>query len=326
MNVLIFTRSPEHGSSITAKHWNDALGRNGLKELKHRLTICHSEADLAGHLAEADIIVSSRADLRHIVVPDNTAARYIFFAFAGVDHLAPFDWVPAGAHVVNNSGATGRAIGEYAITALLLLSNGIAYGRERDFASSAARKGFASLAGRTVTIVGAGGVGGAVAAMCGAFRMEVSGVRRSGREHPDFKAMYSPSDLANAIGESEFVVIACPVTAETRGLFDAAVIARMKPGAFLINIARGSIVDEDAVCDAVERGALGGAVLDVVSTSASVPGARVHNTPGILVTPHVSGDDKHHFIANSLDVCLINLKQFIEGREPGNAIDFDIGY
>jgi phosphoglycerate dehydrogenase-like enzyme len=325
MRVLIYTRPPEHGSSITRRHWDGALRRAGLDALEHELVLCHAEDDLMHHLPSADMVVSSKADLRKFLSPSCTGLKLIFFAFAGVDHLAPFDWVPDEAFVVNNSGATAQAIGEYTIFALQLLANGIVRGAPV-FSRVAPRDGFASLAGRSVTIVGAGGVGSGVAAMCKAFRMNVSGVRRSGRTHPSFDTMYPPSQIHAAVGHSDFVVIACPVTHETRGFFDASVIASMKPGGGLINIARGAIVDEDAVCDAIDSGVLGGAILDVVSASASDPHARVRNTPGILVTPHVSGDDKLHFIDNSLDVCMSNLRQFINGEQPCNAVDFELGY
>jgi len=325
MKVLIYTRPPDHGSSITARHWNAALRRNGMERLEHELVLCHSCDGLADHLPSSDIVVSSKADLRAYLSVAPANIKLIFFAFAGVDHLAPFDWVPAGAYVVNNSGATGRAIGEFTIFALQILANGIV-GRERPpFVFSASQSGFASLAGLSVTVVGAGGAGRGVAAMCRAFRMTVHGVRRSGLEDPNFDTMAPASQLGTAIAGSDFVIIACPVTSETRGLFDRSMIACMKPGACLVNVARGAIVDEEAVCDAVESGALGGAVLDVVTASAG-PAARVRNTPGILVTPHVSGDDKHHFIDNSLDVFMTNLRQLQDSKVPDNAVDFDLGY
>jgi len=326
MKILIYTRSPEHGSSITRRHWTSALERNEMQSLDHELVFCHSEESLAAHMASADVIVSSRANLRDLISPTEVRPKLIFFAFAGVDHLAPFDWVPKGTYVVNNSGASGRAIGEYTIFALHLLANGVLGAKGAEFVASATDHGFAPLAGRSVTIIGAGGVGAAVAEMCKAFRMQVHGVRRSGRPERHFDTMSGASQLESAIGRSEFVVVACPVTAETRNLIDASVIARMKPGGFLVNVARGSIVDEDAVCDAVECGALGGAVLDVVRANASDTGARVRNTPGVLVTPHVSGDDEYHYIDNSLDVFLSNLTQVLDGKEPSNAVDFELGY
>ena len=326
MKILIYTRPPDHGSSITTRHWSSAVRRTGMESLEHEIVLCHSDEDLTRHLDDTDVVVSSKADLRNVVSPDHASVKLIFFAFAGVDHLVPFDWVPDGAYVVNNSGASGYAIGEYAIFALQLLANGIVRPGSSAFVGSASQSGFSSLAGRSATIVGTGGVGGAVAAMCRAFRMNVQGVSRSGRPDRRFDAVHPSSRLEAAIGQSDFVVIACPVTAETRDLFDRPMIARMKPGGYLVNVARGSIVDEEAVCDAVDSGAVGGAVLDVVRASASDADARVRNTPGILVTPHVSGDDERHFIDNSLDIFMVNLREFLEGKKPRNAVDFGLGY
>lgn len=325
MKVLIYTRPPENSSSIGAAHWKDALARNGLSDLDHDLVVCHAAEAAAEHLPTSQVVVSSRADLRALITPAHTATKFIFFAFAGVDHLAPFDWAPSGAWVVNNSGATSRAMGEYAAFALLLLANGHAR-PSSDYLSVVAAKGFASLAGRSVTVVGAGGVGAGVAAMCKTFRMQVRGVRRSGQPAAAFDTMHSPDELGLAVSQSDFVVLACPVTPQTRGLFGAALISQMKPGAGLVNMARSAILDEEALCDALDRGTLSGAVLDVVSAAAREPGSRVRGTPGVIVTPHMSGDDARCFIANSLDVLASNLRQFLANETPSNAVDFSLGY
>jgi phosphoglycerate dehydrogenase-like enzyme len=326
MKVLIYTRPPEFASSITVEHWDRALQRNALHLPDLDIVLCHTSEDLLANLPGTEIVVSSKADLKDFVLPTHTTIKLIFFAFAGVDHLAPFTWVPRSAHVVNNSGATGHAIGEYAVWAMHLLANNIVRGGRRRFIETAAQRGFASLSGRIVTIIGVGGVGSGVAALCKTFRMRVRGVRRSAEPAPSFDETYPADRLEEAMGDAEFVVLACPVTSETRQLFNAAMLARMKPGAFLINVARGAIVDEEALCNAIDNGALGGAVLDVVSAEASKPDARVLNTTGILVTPHVSGDDAHHYIDNSLDVLAHNLRQFLAGDLPANAIDFNLGY
>lgn len=326
MRILIYTRPPDHGSSITRAHWDAALSRNQLSDLPHRLHICHSETDLRDHLPDVQLIVSSKADLRANLSRNCADLRMIFFAFAGVNHLAPFDWVPSGAFVVNNSGASAEPVGDYTIFAMQLLANGLVSGDRDAFATAASQHGFARLAGKRVTIIGAGGLGRGIAARCGTFRMRVCGVRRSGAPAPDFEVMHSPSELEAAVAGADFLVIACPVTAETRDLVDAAVIGRMKAGSFLINVARGGLLDEEALCDAVASRAIGGAVLDVVRPESADPSARVRNTPGILVTPHVSGDDPCAYIDRSLDVLMANLRQLMGGETPANAIDFDLGY
>lgn len=323
MKIIIYTRPPEHASSITRQHWQSALQRNGLSDLSHEILVCHSDVDMASQLMNADMIVSSRADLRTLVSPTNTRLKMIFFAFTGVDHLAPFDWVPNDTYIVNNSGASAVAMGEYAIFAMQLLANGMVRNTPPNLTKTASQRGFASLSGMTATIIGTGGVGCGIAAMCKAFRMNVRGVRRSGAAEVNFDEMHQSTELETAIHETDFVVIACPVTAETRDLIDAPLIGRMKSGSYLINVARGAILDEEALCEAVSNGAIGGAILDVVRGGDH---ARVHSTPGILVTPHVSGDDPHHYIDRSLDVLMANLRQFLENERPHNAINLELGY
>lgn len=275
-------------------------------------------------LPGTDIVLSSLADVRHVLPKAETSARMIFVAFAGVNHLAPFDWVPDGAVLVNNSGATAQNMGEYTVFAAGLLANGVVQTPQEALSQRMPEKGFASLSGKCATIIGTGGVGLGAARMCRAFRMTVTGVNRSGAARDGFDRIFPTENMQAAIAQADFVILACPVTEQTTGLVDAPFLAAMKPGSCLVNVARGQIVDEDALCEAVSTGHLGGAVLDVVTSKGH--GSRIRSTPGILVTPHVSGDDALHYIDNTLDVFFDNLSQLLDGCAPSNRVDPVLGY
>ncbi len=141
-----------------------------------------------------------------------------------------------------------------------------------------------------------------------------------------FSEIGGPEDLDRYLPESDFVVVCCQWTPETNRLFDNQRFAVMKPGSVLVNVARGEIVDEDALADALERGHLRGAVLDVyVGEFEHLPPARLWSDPRVLITPHVSGasdEDRH----GAIDLFCDNLRAYIDGRPLRNVIDWQRGY
>ena len=184
--------------------------------------------------------------------------------------------------------------------------------------------------GKTACVVGAGGIGCQVGRLCAALGMRVVGTRR----HPDpgkplppgFSELRGAGDLDRYLPESDFVVICCQWTPETDRLFDKDRFAAMKPGSVLVNVARGEIVDEDALADTLERGHLRGAALDVyVGEFEHTPPARLWSDPRVLITPHVSGasdQDRH----GAIDLFCDNLRAYLDGRPLRNVIDWKRGY
>jgi phosphoglycerate dehydrogenase-like enzyme len=143
---------------------------------------------------------------------------------------------------------------------------------------------------------------------------------------PGFTELGGPGDLDRYLPESDFVVICCQWTPETNRLFDQSGFALMKEGSVFVNVARGEIVDEDALADALERSHLRGAALDVyVGEFEHPPPARLWSDPRVLITPHVSGasdQDRH----GAIDLFCDNLRAYIDGRPLRNVIDWQRGY
>jgi phosphoglycerate dehydrogenase-like enzyme len=160
--------------------------------------------------------------------------------------------------------------------------------------------------------------------------MRVVGTRR----HPDPSAPLPPGfselggsgDLDRLLSESDFVVICCQWTPETTRLFNKDRFAAMKPGTVLVNVARGEIVDEEALADALQRDHLRGVVLDVYDGEFEhLPPARLWSDPRVLITPHISGasdEDRHR----AIDLFCDNLRAYLEGRPLRNVIDWERGY
>jgi phosphoglycerate dehydrogenase-like enzyme len=224
------------------------------------------------------------------------------------------------------------AIAEYAVAGMLYLTkcfNRVALDRE---SGSFDHRPYRSLLidGKTVCIVGAGGIGQDLGRLCAGLGMHVIGTRRTPQPGAPLPAGFSeiggPADLDQFLGASEFVAICCQWTPETDRLFDTRRLALMKPGSVLVNVARGEIVDEDALYDALQRDHLRGAVLDVyVGEFEHPPPQRLWADPRVMVTPHVSGasDDNRH---RAIDVFCDNLRAYLAGQPLKNVIDWQRGY
>jgi len=186
------------------------------------------------------------------------------------------------------------------------------------------------LRGKTACVVGAGGIGLEVGRLCAALGMRVVGTRR--HPQPDaplpagFSELGGAADLDRFLPDSDFVVICCQWTPETTRLFNHDRFAAMKPGSVLVNVARGEIIDEQALADALQRGSLRGVVLDVyVGEFQHPPPAALWQDKRVLITPHVSGasDDNRH---GAIDVFCDNLRAWLDGAPLRNVIDWQRGY
>ncbi len=186
------------------------------------------------------------------------------------------------------------------------------------------------LHGKTACVVGAGGIGLEVGRLCGALGMRVVGTRR--HPQPDaplptgFSELGGPADLDRLLPDSDFVVICCQWTPETTRLFNHDRFALMKQGSVLVNVARGEIVDEQALADALAGGKLRGVVLDVyVGEFQHAPPEALWKDPRVIITPHISGasDENRH---GAIEIFCDNLRAWLDGAPLRNVIDWQRGY
>jgi phosphoglycerate dehydrogenase-like enzyme len=186
------------------------------------------------------------------------------------------------------------------------------------------------LEGKTLCVVGAGGIGREVGRLGAALGMRVIGTRR----HPDpheklpsgFSVLGGTDDLERFLAESDFVAVCCQWTEETTNLINAARLAAMKRGVVLVNVARGEIIDEEALADALARDHLRGVVLDVyVGEFDRPPPEKLWRDPRVLITPHISGasDESRH---GGVDLFCENLRAYLDGSPLRNVIDWERGY
>ena len=213
------------------------------------------------------------------------SVRWLHVGGSGVEHLAPW---PDRVQVTNSAGVLAPFLAETALAALLSLTTGLhGYGAQQRQRVWAPRR-FRPLAGRTLLVVGLGATGGALAERARALGMRVVGVRASGAAHPAAEAVHRPDALPRLLPAADVVSLHVRLTAETHHLIGASALAAMKPGALLLNSARGGVVDTGALLAALARGHLGGAWLDVFETEPLPADHPLWSLPNVLVTPHAA--------------------------------------
>jgi phosphoglycerate dehydrogenase-like enzyme len=251
---------------------------------------------------------------------------------AGASNLLTGDLWGSDVTVTTSRGLGNTlAIAEYAVAGIMYVAKSFhRIAIERDAAAFNARAYRPwLLEGKTVCVVGAGGIGLDVGRLCAALGMRVVGTRRHRPDPPlppGFAEIGGAGELDRFLPDSDIVVICCQWTPETTRLFNKDRFAAMKPGSILVNVARGEIVDEDALADALEHDHLRGAALDVyVGEFEHKPMPRLWSDPRVLITPHISGasdQDRH----GAIELFRDNLRAYIDGRQLRNVIDWERGY
>lgn len=292
----------------------------------HTLSFADDADGFMAHIADAQaLIISSRA-LRQFCRKLGPALRLIFCTSAGLESLAPFDWLPEGVALLNNSGVHGPRAGEYVAMALLMLQ---ARMPAMIAAQQAQRwdKHYASvLAGHHLAVIGTGDLGAAGARAARLFAMRTTGIRTRAEPHPDFDAVVAVADLDRVLPGAGFLLLAAPLTPKSHGMLDRRRLELLPKGACIINIGRGALLDQAALCDLLDSGHLGGAVLDVFVAEPIPPGDRLWTTRNLVVTPHIAADDPATYARASVAIFLRNLAQFQAGGVMSNRFDTQRGY
>jgi len=245
-----------------------------------------------------------------------------------VRHGVGLDMIPVeratarGIVVANLPGSNTTAVVEYCLAAMLHLRR-----RLTEMDSVLRSKGWSSarpmaddgseVRATSCGIVGVGAIGAQLAGVVQALGMQTIGLTRRPEALPvGVKAV----DKATLIRESDVIVMCCPLTSETRGMIDAAALALAKPGAILINVARGPVVDTAALIDALKRGALGGAALDVHDVQPLPADASIFSAPNVLLTPHIAGStatSMHRMSSGAVD----DMIKLLRGEAPSHPVN-----
>jgi phosphoglycerate dehydrogenase-like enzyme len=312
--------------SFSEAMWAAACDRAGPIGLGHDVSIGTTAEDFAAAIQGAEALIADAGVMRAQMPFTAPRLKLVFATNAGLDALAPYDWLPHGAMLLNNSGAHAAKAGEFGLMALLMLANRVPkmvtqqrQGRWEEVWGNV-------LAGRTVTVIGLGTLGAAVAGHAARFGMVVTGVRANPAPHPDCVRVVGTDALDSVLPNTEFLVLACPLTPATRGIMDGRRVGLLPAGAGVVNIGRGALLDQDALCDRLDAGTLSGAVLDVFTPEPIPAGHRLWTTPDLIVSPHTSADDPNTYNPMSLDIFFKNLCAWQDGKPLPNRFDFERGY
>ncbi len=250
--------------------------------------------------------------------------RWLSSVGAGMDRW-PLDVLRArGVVVTNGAGLASIPIAEYTVACMLAVCRGIesilAANRRGEWDSKS--PGDRELNGSQALIVGYGHIGQAIAQRLRPFGVEVTGVRR----RPDGTPGVIAADQWRArLHEFDWVILANPLTDETRHQISGGEVAGMKPDAWIVNIARGALIDDDALLPALREGRIGGAILDAFTVEPLPADSEYWRLENVIVTPHISWKSGH-FKPRAAALFLANLDRFRRGEKPANVVDLDAGY
>jgi phosphoglycerate dehydrogenase-like enzyme len=301
--------------------WRAAIARRPALAPRIEARIGDTADDFAREIQAADVLFAASAEVKANFPRAAPNLKLIFCTSAGLDRLAPYDWLPKGVALLNNSGVHAHKAGDWCLMAILMLVNNMPRfaTAQREKRWDKAYSGVA--AGRTVVVIGVGDIGGAAAARARQFGMKVVGVRARPALHPACDEVVGADKLDAVLPRADVLLLAAPLTPETKGILSRQRIALMKPEAGVVNLGRGGLVDQDALCDALEAGKLAGAVLDVFTPEPLPADSRVWTTRNLVVSPHVSADNPATYTPLSIDLLLDNLACWVEGKKLPNQID-----
>ena len=274
---------------------------------------------LEARLPEADVLVISGL-WRDALLDRAPKLRYIQSIGAGTDQFSRDALARRGIRLASARGVNARAVAEHAIALMLALSRRLPEARDnqagrlwRGMIGDLARRED-ELGGKTLLVVGLGDIGSRLARLAKAFDMRVVGLRRdpaAGAGAAD--AVHAMTALGSLLPEADFVVLTCPLTPETEKLIDAAALARMKPSAYLVNVARGRVADEKALVEALSTGRIAGAALDVTAEEPLPPESPLWGMEHVLVTPHTAGETRR-YEDNVIEILRENLDRLWRGE------------
>ena len=274
--------------------------------------------DLRDRIGEADVLVVSGL-WRNELIPLAPELAFVQSVSAGTDQYSRDALRAAGIRGASAQGVNERAVAEHAIALILAVARKIPEARDnqsarqwRPMIGELSRRED-ELGGKTVTIVGMGRIGSRLATLCRAFDMIVTGVKRDVTQGAGAADRVVPqTQLLDAVGDADFVVLTCPLTPETENLVDARILAAMKPTAHLVNVARGKVVDEEALIAALNAGTIAGAALDTVREEPLPATSALWTFPNVLITPHSAGETRR-YEDNVIDLLIENLDRIRRG-------------
>ncbi|MCL4863397.1 MAG: D-2-hydroxyacid dehydrogenase [Caldilineaceae bacterium] len=313
------------------------LGEGVLRQLAEAhpdvmVFFAEDKVDFTTLAAEADAaLVSPPFTIPSEWLATGARLRWVQAATAGVDFLlTPALRTAPHVAITSTKGPMGPLMAEHVVMLMLALARDLPGflqdQAERRWRHMMDERPMAQLFEKTIAILGVGAVGGNLARMCKAgFGMTVLGLARRRRNDPHVDRYFDREGLHAALAQADFVALTLPLTPATERIIDEAALAAMKPAAYLVNVSRGGLVDEEALAAALRSGRLAGAGLDATAVEPLPAGSPLWEIPNVIITPHVA-PARDRLGEHMVDFWCENIRRFAEGRELLGLVDRLAGY
>ncbi len=305
----------------------DYLGRIAESLADHEFVVCRDLDSIKREIVDADVLICWR------VTPEVFACakklRWIQFGSAGIDHTTFPELLASDVVLTTMTGIHVIPLAEHVLAQMLALTRRLDLALKLQMEHRYERAELAwtagELWGKTLGIVGLGNIGTAIAKLASAFGMRVVGTKRTVTKVDAVDKVYPPEGLCEILPEVDYLVLVVPLTGETNELIGRREIEMMKEGSYLINVARGAMIDHDALGVALRSGRLAGAALDVFPQEPLPSDSPIFDLPNVILTPHTAGSARRYGQRAS-DVFKRNLKVFLAGEKMVNVYDRQKGY
>jgi phosphoglycerate dehydrogenase-like enzyme len=327
MNIVVGVVSP-NAAWVLPRPFIDELRRDFPQ---HTFLDVWDRESLRQALLDGDAAFAAFVD--RDIVPGLTRLKWVQAPAVGVGHILSEEMIASPIVLTSARGVRARAIAEHVIGMAIALARQLPWvmAKRRDrtwnLDEIEASGSIRTLQQRLMGIVGLGSIGLEVAWAASGFGMRVWGIRKRVDDPlpPLLERVLPPDRLHELLASSDVVVLSAPLTPETRQLINADTLAVMKRGAFLINIGRGRLIDDEAVAAALRSGQLGGAALDVFTREPLDPASPFWDLPNVIVTPHMSGAMEDYWTP-LVALFAENLRRFEQGQPLLNVVDKRAGY
>jgi len=324
--LLIFLASPHKIWDLDPKY--PELLRERFPELE--VVAAKDKEESLRHLPEAEILYGWSLPEKHL--PLARALKWIHIPSAGVEDSLYPALVDSPIRITCSRGISSAALADHAFGMILAFSRGLAVAI-REGSSKWIRTRFfdadpmpVELDGKTLGILGFGSIGRELARRGRGFGMRIHALKRHRvEEEPLADRVFSPKELEPFLASADYLVVTLPLTPETRGILDEKRLAVMKPSAVLVNIARGGLIRQDALIDALQSGRLVGAGLDVFEQEPLPADSPLYRMSNVVLTPHIAGLHPN-YLDRATSLFIVNLARYLKGESLLHEVDKRAGY
>lgn len=287
-----------------------------------------NSAEAAGDfLAAAEIIVASNWEFPSELFRRAKSLKWLHSVSAGIEKLLYPEMMESDILLTNARGIFDGLVMEHTLALMLAWARRLPQCVRAQAVGKWRRSEMSELAGKTLGVIGLGRIGREIARVAKVgFDMRVLGVARRQTENEYCDAVLPAERLGEVLKASDYVVLAVAATPETEGLIGESELALMRPHAFLVNIARGSVVQEKALIRALREGWIGGAGLDVFEVEPLPPESELYDLDNVIMTSHRAGFTHHNLCEERIENFLENLDDYLHGRPPRTIVDKRRGY